>query len=200
MGAAKKPERIENNPYLGDMEQFVTENAGLVYSIAAKFKNIQGHDYEDIVSEGMMGLLHAYSRFDPTKTAAKRFSTYAVTCIRGYILRYIDTKYRMIRIPVHLSRQIEPPRVLSLDKSMGSEDTEHQSASYKDVLLDEDDHSRLFVNEFIDGLTDRQKDIVKYLIAGHTVADIARGFGVKRQGVWTSLQVIKERYEQVGQL
>ncbi|MNJ45670.1 RNA polymerase sigma factor SigA [compost metagenome] len=196
MGAVKNPERIENNPYLGDVEQFVSENVGLVYSIAVKFTNIKGHDYEDIVSEGMLGLLHAYRRFDPTKTAAKRFSTYAVTCIRGYILRYIDTKYRMIRIPVHLSKQIEPPRVLTLDKNMGTDNAEHQPVSFKDILSSEDDHSTIFVDEFMDGLTDRQKNIVEYLIAGHTVADIARKFGVKRQGVWVSLQVIKERYQQ----
>lgn len=88
--------------------------------------------------------MHAYQRFDPTKTG--KFSTYAVTCIRGFILRYLNTKFRMIRIPVHLIGAIEFPRVVSSDIKIM--DDEHGKSTLLDLFSTEDDQSQMVVSEF----------------------------------------------------
>ena len=66
--------------------QLVTENMGLVYSIAARFYG-RGVEMEDLHQIGAMGLLLAIDKFDIS--AGTRFSTYAVPIILGEIRRFL---------------------------------------------------------------------------------------------------------------
>jgi RNA polymerase primary sigma factor len=51
----------------------------------------------DIIQEGNLGLIHAVGKYDYRKKV--RFSTYASLWIRQYIIRFLFTKYREIRLP-----------------------------------------------------------------------------------------------------
>ena len=53
--------------------------------------------YEDIMSEGYLALWKACKNFDESK--GFQFSTYAVPCIAGAMLRYYRYKCNVIRIP-----------------------------------------------------------------------------------------------------
>lgn len=63
---------------------------GLVYKIAAKFahKKPTVFEFEDIVQEGMLGLLDAIEKFEPER--GFQFSTYAQIRIRGAIIDGIN--------------------------------------------------------------------------------------------------------------
>ncbi len=63
----------------------------LIKRVAGKFsRNLPPSlAYEDLVSIGMVGLLDAMSKFDPTKGA--KFETYAVIRIRGAILNHLNS-------------------------------------------------------------------------------------------------------------
>lgn len=191
MVAAKRPEPITHNPHLGNVDDFVRENAALVYKVASQISNIKGYDFEDICSEGMLGLLHAYQRFDPTKTG--KFSTYAVTCIRGFILRYLNTKFRMIRIPVHLIGAIEFPRVVSSDIKIM--DDEHGKSTLLDLFSTEDDQSQMVVSEFVTHLSKRKQGIVKLLLSGYSQTDVSKMLKISRQRVSKILSDISLQYE-----
>ena len=67
-------------------ERFVSENMGLVYSIAKRFFD-RGTDREDIIQIGVIGMLKAIDTFRPEMECA--FSTYAVPMIMGEIRRYL---------------------------------------------------------------------------------------------------------------
>jgi RNA polymerase primary sigma factor len=51
----------------------------------------------DIIQEGNLGLMHAAGKYDYRKKV--RFSTYASLWIRQYIIRFLSTKRREIRLP-----------------------------------------------------------------------------------------------------
>ncbi len=76
-------------------EQDVLDNMGLVYMVAhsgkKRWTNHLIH-FEDLISEGTLGLIHALERFDPAK--GYEFSTYASKCIRGSILQGHRTLFR----------------------------------------------------------------------------------------------------------
>lgn len=73
----------------------VNANVRLVYSIARKYA-VRGRDYDDLCSEGMLGLLNAAKRYDPS--CGTRFTTYATYWVTRRINRsLIDTV--SIRIP-----------------------------------------------------------------------------------------------------
>lgn len=60
----------------------VSENLGLVHSIANRFKG-RGIEYEELFSAGCLGLVKAIDRFDESRGLC--FSTYAVPLIMGEI-------------------------------------------------------------------------------------------------------------------
>ena len=67
-----------------EREKFISENLGLVHSLANKFRN-RGIEYDDLYSAGCLGLVKAVDGFDCE--LGFKFSTYAVPVILGEIKR-----------------------------------------------------------------------------------------------------------------
>ncbi len=67
-------------------EKIVSDNTGLVWSIARRFYG-RGYDLEDIYQIGCIGLLKAIDRF--SEEYEVKFSTYAVPLIAGEIKRFL---------------------------------------------------------------------------------------------------------------
>ncbi len=67
-------------------EKIVSDNQGLVWSIARRFMG-RGYDLEEIFQIGCIGLLKAIDRFDADYEV--QFSTYAVPLISGEIKRFL---------------------------------------------------------------------------------------------------------------
>lgn len=66
-----------------------------------------GLDPEDLVQEGMVGLVRAAIRFDPSRGVT--FTTYAAWWVRAQITRSIDKEGRLVRLPggaVEQARQL----------------------------------------------------------------------------------------------
>lgn len=73
-------------------------NIRLVMSIARRY-TCKSLTFEDLVQEGIMGLLEAINKFDGAR--GNRFSTYATYWIRQAIVRAIEKQDRIIRLPVY---------------------------------------------------------------------------------------------------
>ena len=98
---AKLKEVVEEG---NDAFNILTEsNLRLVVSIAKKFLG-RGLPFQDLISEGNMGLMKAVKKFDPTR--GFKFSTYATWWIKQSITRAIADQARTIRIPVHMVETI----------------------------------------------------------------------------------------------
>jgi len=84
-------------------ERLVNANLRFVVSVAKKYQG-RGLPLEDLVSEGNMGLLNAVNHFDVEK--GYRFITYAVWWIRQSIVKAIQEKGRMIRLPCNKANEL----------------------------------------------------------------------------------------------
>jgi RNA polymerase primary sigma factor len=76
----------------------IEANLRLVVSVARHY-NCRGMTFEDVVQEGIIGLMAAINKFDPAR--GFRFSTYATYWIRQAIVRAIEKQSRMIRLPTY---------------------------------------------------------------------------------------------------
>jgi len=129
--------RLAREVQAGSLEarqRMVESNLRLVISIAKRYR-CRGLSFEDLVQEGVLGLMAAIARFDPEK--GYRFSTYATHWIRQAIGRAIDNHSRLIRLPSHISdalRKLERARLL-LARRLGRQPTLAELAAEAEVPM-----------------------------------------------------------------
>ena len=84
-------------------DRMIESNLRLVVKISKRYIN-RGLPFLDLIEEGNMGLIKAVERFKLSKEC--RFSTYATWWIRQSIKRALVNQSRTIRLPVHVSDDI----------------------------------------------------------------------------------------------
>ena len=106
-------------------DRLVECNIRLVISIAKAYRS-SGIPLDDLIQEGVIGLITATDRFDVNR--GYRFSTYATQWIRQAIGRAVDNKAKSIRLPAHVSeslRKIDRARA-DIRRETGDEPTLEQ--------------------------------------------------------------------------
>jgi RNA polymerase primary sigma factor len=127
--------RIEKGD-LAAKELLINSNLRLVVSIAKKHRG-QGLVFEDLIQEGMLGLIRAVEKYDWRK--GFRFSTYATLWIRQSMQRGIADRGATIRIPVH-KQQRQRRAVISkriLISELGSQPTVDEVAERANLSVEE---------------------------------------------------------------
>lgn len=83
-------------------QQMIGANTGLVAFVAHKYKT-SSLSFDDLMQEGMVGLIKAVDRFDPERGIC--FSTYAIYWIKQAISRLIVKQEKIVRLPVALAEK-----------------------------------------------------------------------------------------------
>ncbi len=127
--------RIEKGD-LAAKERMINSNLRLVVSQARRY---QGHGLpmEDLVQEGMLGLIRAVEKFDWRR--GFKFSTYGTLWIRQAIQRGLQNHGRTIRVPVHVAqRQVKIRKLESeLNTKLGREPTDEEIAAVAELTVEE---------------------------------------------------------------
>jgi RNA polymerase primary sigma factor len=128
-------QRIER----GDLEaknRMINANLRLVVAQARRY---QGHGLplEDLVQEGMLGLIRAVEKFDWRK--GFKFSTYGTLWIRQSIQRGLQNSGRTIRLPVHVAqRQVKVRKVEGeLAKKLSREPSDEEIAAVAELPIEQ---------------------------------------------------------------
>ncbi len=132
---AELAKRVER----GDLEakdRMINANLRLVVSQARRYQGL-GLPLEDLVQEGMLGLIRAVEKFDWRR--GFKFSTYGTLWIRQAIQRGLQNSGRTIRIPVHVAqRQVKVRKVESeLNAKLGREPTDEEIAEVAELPVEQ---------------------------------------------------------------
>lgn len=208
-----------------DLEKLVAENEKLVHFVANRFVNFAKTlqiDYEDLVSEGTIGLITAINKFDPSY--GYKFSTYAVPMIEGQIKRLMRDTNPGAKFPrsvkdlaskitgeESVEELIEKHGVLKWiaegallfktnRKATSLDQTFANNSDDKDMTIGEtipatEDYSEIYIDDFLSSLDDdRLKIIVNGLMAHKTQGEIAKEVGCSQVQVSRLLRKIREKY------
>ena len=103
--------RIEKGD-LKAKQALIAANLRLVIKVAKKYMN-QGLSFQDLIEEGNLGLIKASEKFSWRR--GFKFSTYATWWIRQAITRALSNQSRTVRVPVHVSEDINRFERISRD-------------------------------------------------------------------------------------
>ena len=161
-------------------ENLVTDNLKLVHSVINRlFPTYRGN--EDVVEEGMLGLVKAARAFDDDATVA--FSTFAFCAIRNEIVDYLRRERRF-------------DDVISLDEPVG-DDGEGNEVTLGDTLASEDSVVGVEYSSELDKvfstLKERDKVIVVLKLRGLSANEIAEKVHTGAPNVRRVLRSVREK-------
>jgi len=176
---------------LGDQtaeEILVSEYARLV-RVCARPYFLAGGDSEDLIQEGMLGLLSAIRTFNPEKGA--KFSTYAEFCVRRRIYSAIKSASGNKHTPLNSYISLE---------SNGPHETSTKSVSFlrapEELIIAQEQAFDL--EKLLYGALSRfETDVLELFLIGMSYKDMALKLGKSDKSIDNAVQRIKKKLSQI---
>lgn len=184
--------KINSNTQTHEKHDLVVNNMDLVYSICWKHfkKASEYHDFEDIISAGMEGLVYAANRFKPEK--GFEFSTFAYPTIVGIIRRYLRDDFEG---GIRVSRGKRSKGVVAQIRSLNNKKAfKKESMEYQDMISTEQDFTSVNVEEFISKLPEKEEKICRLLFSGLIQKEIGKEIGLTQAQVSRLKSKIRDKY------
>lgn len=178
---------ILSNAKSGDNTQaevLIVQNRSLVEAIASKYTN-SSLEYDDIVQEGMIGLLAAIKTFD--KNNGTSFKTYAATCINNSIQTALKK----------FTRQKDIPQSQVIEYAEEEIPEQHGSISAEDYYIAGESVSML-AKILKENLSDYENEVLRLHIVGCNYNEIANRLSKTPKSVDNALQRIKKKLAAVN--
>ena len=187
-------ERIINEAQLGSFEaitQIFEEYENFVF-LKAKNYFLMGADKEDLIQEGMIGLLKAIRGYDKEKLAS--FKTFASICIKRQLITAIKSansqKNMALNTAVGITSESDENKELVYTKGLES----YVSYSPEELYLTKEQLSGL--KDYLESnLSTFETTVFNMMVNGETYKDIAVKLDKKVKSVDNAIQRIKRKSE-----
>ena len=174
--------RDSANNVSGAIEELIGRYRSVVSSIVAKYNNAP-LEKEDLIQEGLIGLLAAINSYQEGKGA--KFSSYASRCINNSVQNALRKFSRLKDIP--------PSRIMPLEDAF-CEDNPVLSA--EDEYLAKESVSSL--TEFLyEGLSRFENEVLRLYIQGYSYCEIADKLSKNQKAIDNAIQRIRKKLEGV---
>ena len=175
-----------------NLDAVVQEYAPLVRSCSKPYALRYPSWREDIEQQGMLGLVLAARRFDPSR--GLKFSTFAHCYIVGLIMHFVRDFVPAVRGP----RGAPPPSVSSLEDAVVCE---HGEIRLSEVIGSDDPgiaacEDRADIARAVATLTHLQRGAALAIASGDRYVDVARRNGVDKRAFFKRVRRAKEALRQ----
>lgn len=162
-------------------KDLVRAKAGLYFMLGA--------EKEDLIQEGMIGLVKAYNTYDPSRGAS--FKTFAELCITRQMISAVKAAGRLKNAPLNSAASLDAPA-----------SDEENAPPLGEILAagsDSDPESRLLFRELMELLRSPDNDyfspleqqVLKLLLDGHRYKEIAALLGKTPKQADNAIQRIR---------
>ncbi len=154
---------------------------------------LAGGDSEDLIQEGMLGLLSAIREFRPQRGAS--FRTFAELCVRRRIISVVRAAAAGKHTPLNDSVSLDPSLFLANQDFTSFGMAYHQHRNPEDVVIHEENLSAL--EEAIrKGLTRLEAKVLAYYLNGLSYAEIAEEVHRSTKSVDNAVQRVRRKIAQ----
>ena len=169
-------------------EEILAKRYGKLVRICARQFFLVGGDGEDLIQEGMLGLLNAIRKFDPERDAS--FKTFAERCIRNRLLTAVESANRMKNDPLNKGLSLE-----SLEKEEdGSARSEQLSARCpEDIILEREQVTEIRA-EYKKRLSKFETEVLERYLDGLSYREIAALMGKSEKSIDNAVQRIRKKF------
>ena len=179
-------------------ETLIRNYAGIVYKKARAYY-MAGADMEDVVQEGMIGLLKAVRNYDADKNAS--FGTFAERCVTNQIITAIRSadriKHKPLNTSVSLSRPVsgggEAQGAAELSEITLGDTLSTDPADSPDEMLIIKDVAYYILNNGDNIFSDLEMKVLNEYIKGFTTGQIAQRLGKSSKSVDNALQRTRKK-------
>lgn len=132
MTKQKERDLLYNYKVFGDLrsrEILIVYNIKMVISIIKNYSSMIKNSelYNELLQEGIYGLIKALEMYDITRIDSNKFSTYANIKIKHYVSEYVESKTNLIKLPSKKFR--------SIGKILNKIRDDEGNVTYEDMLV-----------------------------------------------------------------
>ena len=167
-------------------EVLVTRYTRLVRAVTRPYF-LAGGDSDDLIQEGMVGLMKAVREFDDAKEAS--FRTFAEVCIRNRVYSVLRSANREKHSPLNQSISIETP---FFDTNPIATGTHHAMLNPEDLLIVREDMADLR-KRVESQLSSLEKRVLALYLDGSTQREIAEEVQKPPKSVENAVQRIRRK-------
>lgn len=171
-------------------ELLVSRFHQLVRACARPFFLVGG-DSEDLIQEGMVGLIKAFREYTPEREAS--FRTYAEICIRSRLYSVLRAAARDKHQPLNQSVSLDTPDFDSNSYTSGTNNLAQRNP--EDSLIDKE-HTAALLSGVRKQLSEFEAKILGYYLDGLSCREIAETVGKSPKSVDNAVQRIRRKVAQ----
>lgn len=167
-------------------EEIIREYTQLVRSRARRFYLI-GAEQEDVIQEGMIGLLYAIRSYREDKNTS--FATFADKCIQGQIMKAVQATGRIKRLSLNMADSIEDINEYSATDINDVENPET-------ILINREENDSL-LQSLNHVLSSKEEKVLEKYLEGFSYEEIGEKLNITTKAVDNAIQRIRRKVKEI---
>ena len=174
-----------------DAEEQLVVRYMRVVRICSRPYFLAGGDNEDLIQEGMFGLLSAIRQYDPDREAS--FKSFAETCIRNRLISVVKSAASFKNLPLNDFVPIESLETDDSQISLLASGLSRKTPEEQVIASESEENSRYLYFSFVKQLSKLEAAVIEKYLEGLSYREIAQKTGKTEKAVDNAIQRIRRK-------